>query len=590
MAILYDAGSEYEWSITLEGDWFVSVIVLQGFQQCFLQQGFNFLETCIRVLIPYKAVLLFEECHIVVLCDDWGGGWMSAGNLLLLKMTVVPASFGGGGVISVMPWIFSGSGEYPLAENTPPKNVTESCLMEHLLLLKTSPSFWATLNKFMMLASWSLSSFPYMNTLSCMANTPGHCATVSSILIWKMSWLILSPNGTCRNLYLPRCVLNVMRSDSCLRQVHPKECFVAVHFGEFCCSCENMGYLLKGWCLVVLMDDGFIQVLWVEAYPQLAICLLGVCERADPWCGLSLFGDDSLMYHLSQLFLDLLLVLDGNFPSSVLYWKDCRVCLDVIFSWHVTYAVEAVREQCLKIPGTVDGCRSRFHVDGVESQSFWKWTTQGPIFHWLCHLCCLRIWNYLTHLINRDHVSRVESFDSFFKGLERSQLLGPILCGLERTYHFLTLWPWGLERSQMWSILPLLADGLVFCEGSWKESQIVHFWLWSCNDILRNGLKMTQIYFSASSVMVCHQSLVNGLERSCWSWYSHCFLWLKWTWIHSRITHEWDLTWHSLGVIQWSLFESWSLQHKIYGLEKTFLSSAEVLAWCSHGLSAFLSS
>ena len=83
-----------------------------------------------------------------------------------------------------------------------------------------------------------------------------------------------------------------------------------------------MGYLLKGWCIVVLMDDGCIQVLWVKANPQLAICLPGVCEGADPRCGLSLFGDDSLTHHLSQLFLNLLLVLNGNFPSSKLYWKD----------------------------------------------------------------------------------------------------------------------------------------------------------------------------------------------------------------------------------------------------------------------------
>ena len=59
-----------------------------------------------------------------------------------------------------------------------------------------------------------------------------------------------------------------------------------------------MGYLLKGWCFVVLTDDCLVQVLGVEAYPQLAVCLLGVRQAADPWCGLSLFGDDSLPDHL----------------------------------------------------------------------------------------------------------------------------------------------------------------------------------------------------------------------------------------------------------------------------------------------------
>ena len=59
-----------------------------------------------------------------------------------------------------------------------------------------------------------------------------------------------------------------------------------------------MGYLLEGWCFVVLTYDGLVKVLGVKAYSQLAICLLWLCQAADPWCGLSLFGDDSLMDHL----------------------------------------------------------------------------------------------------------------------------------------------------------------------------------------------------------------------------------------------------------------------------------------------------
>ena len=124
-----------------------------------------------------------------------------------------------------------------------------------------------------------------------------------------------------------------------------------------------------------------------------------------------------------------------------------------------------------------------------------------------------------------------------------------------------------LKEVKFGSFLPLLADGperrplLVFLWGILKESQIVHFWPWSWKN-LTNGLERTQIYLSASAVAVCHQYLVNGLERSYWSWYFHCFLWLIWTWRHSCITHEWDLTQHSLGIQQWFLCESWSLRHK----------------------------
>ena len=80
--------------------------------------------------------------------------------------------------------------------------------------------------------------------------------------------------------------------------MHPKEGLVAIHLGELGGSCEDVSYLLEGWCFVVLTDDCLVQVLGVEAYPQLAICLIGVCQAADPWCGLSLLGDDSLLDHL----------------------------------------------------------------------------------------------------------------------------------------------------------------------------------------------------------------------------------------------------------------------------------------------------
>ena len=105
-----------------------------------------------------------------------------------------------------------------------------------------------------------------------------------------------------------------------------------------------MSYLLKGWGLVILADDGFIQVLGVKAYSQLAIGLLGICQAPDPWGGLSLLGDDSLLDHLCYLLFYLLLVLDGNFPPSVLDWGDSGVSLDVILTAHVSNAVKAVGE------------------------------------------------------------------------------------------------------------------------------------------------------------------------------------------------------------------------------------------------------
>ena len=311
----------------------------------------------------------------------------------------------------------------------------------------------------MMLASWSLSSFPYMNTSLCIANTPGHCATMSSILIWKMSWLILSPNGTCRNLYLPRCVLNVARSEAAFVRCIPKNALLPSTLKNLVAPVSTwaissrVGALWFSQMMALFKSFGSRQILnllfaFLGYVRELTHGVGSVCLVMIPRCTISPSSFSISLYSMGTFHL---LCCIGRTVG----------CFDVILSRHVTYAVKAVREQCLKIPGTVDGWRSRIHLDWVESRSFWWWTTRGLFFHWLCHLCFLRIWNYLTCLINRDHLSRVESFDSFFKGLERSQLLGSILLGLETTYHLLTFWPWGLERSQMW-----------FVFGRWSPKEI----------------------------------------------------------------------------------------------------------------------
>ena len=136
----------------------VPIVVSQGSEEGFLQLGLYFLEAHVGVFVPGKAVLLFEEgleglsvqaemrnkCLQVIYCSQ-------EQLQLLLCLGVVSSRR--------CSWIFSRSGKYPSSEKTPPKNVTDSCLMAHFLLLKMSPSFWAMLNKFMMFASWSLSFF-----------------------------------------------------------------------------------------------------------------------------------------------------------------------------------------------------------------------------------------------------------------------------------------------------------------------------------------------------------------------------------------------------------------------------------------------
>ena len=63
--------------------------------------------------------------------------------------------------------------------------------------------------------------------------------------------------------------------------MHPKEGYVTIHLEELGPSCQDVCYPFKGWSFVVLMDDGLVEILWVKADPQLAICLFGVGQQAD---------------------------------------------------------------------------------------------------------------------------------------------------------------------------------------------------------------------------------------------------------------------------------------------------------------------
>ena len=296
-----------------------------------------------------------------------------------------------------------------------------------------------------------------MNTSSCMASTAGNWATMSSILIWKISWLILSPNGTQRNLYLPRCVLNVVRSEASSVKCIPKKALLLSTLENLVAPVSTWAIPSRVGALWFSQMTALFESFGLRHILNLPFAFLGYVRELT-------HGDDFLIYHLFQLFLNLLLVLDGNFLSSVLDWKNCRVCFDIILSWNVTYAVEAVGEQCLKIPGTAGGCRSKCHVDGVESWS----SDGGPLEGWSCTGCAVfAVWGseitWLTSLTGDIYLG-VCFLTLFCKGLERSQLLGSMLHGLERTCHFLTLWAYGLERSQLWFIFA------TFGGWSWKES------------------------------------------------------------------------------------------------------------------------
>ena len=173
--------------------------------------------------------------------------------------------------------------------------------------------------------------------------------------------------------------------------------------------------------------------------------------------------------------------------------------------------------------------RSRLHIDWVESRSFWWWTTGCAVF---------AVWGsqitWLTSLTGTIYLGL--SLWLFLQGSWKESTFGihPPWSWKNLPFsHFVSLWSWKKPNlfhfCHFWQMVLKEDFYLCFCEGSWKESQIVYFGMWSWKNLM-NGLERTQIYFSASSVVVCHQYLINDFERSCWSCYFLCFLWLKWTW------------------------------------------------------------
>ena len=178
-------------------------------------------------------------------------------------------------------------------------------------------------------------------------------------------------------------------------------------------------------------------------------------------------------------------------------------------------SVKAVGIQCLKVLGTVIAGCTWFHIDGIESWSWGWFLTWGLLFLWLCLLCCL-IWNDSTHLMNMDHVSRIEIFNSIWDGLERSQFLCTNVRGLERTWyiltdglemtHFLTFRGHGHERGHFWYFFlhfDIWSGKKVFYLFRLFGSlvHLVHEEAWYWKNMLAGVLKGTSVHVYLSIVM-----------------------------------------------------------------------------------------
>ena len=57
-----------------------------------------------------------------------------------------------------------------------------------------------------------------------------------------------------------------------------------------------------------------------------------------------MMGDDLKVDHILQCFVNLFLVLYGDFSSGVLHWLIIRICVNHVNSWHVANCIKGVGE------------------------------------------------------------------------------------------------------------------------------------------------------------------------------------------------------------------------------------------------------
>ena len=96
-----------------------------------------------------------------------------------------------------------------------------------------------------------------------------------------------------------------------LIEVDAPEAILCVQLTEACSTIQPMRNLLKGWGLVVISNNGLVQVIWVKTDMKGTIRLLGISEGRYP---LGRPGDrccHSLSDHVIEGALYLLLVLYG---------------------------------------------------------------------------------------------------------------------------------------------------------------------------------------------------------------------------------------------------------------------------------------
>ena len=130
---------------------------------------------------------------------------------------------------------------------------------------------------------------------------------------------------------------------------------VGIQLGEVVRVCKLVSDFLHNEHLVMILVDGLIEVMGIQAQAYLVICLQNIGNGGYPVCGLIYMGDHSQAFHLVEVILDLWVQGDGAFPGGMYHGMNIMLESDLLFTRESTDSCKEIWELLYQVISGPDG-------------------------------------------------------------------------------------------------------------------------------------------------------------------------------------------------------------------------------------------
>ena len=103
-----------------------------------------------------------------------------------------------------------------------------------------------------------------------------------------------------------------------------------------------MCYLVECWCVVMVPPNSLVQMCWIEASPEVTICLPWVSEWWYPVCWFSHLNDDFLLQQLVKLLVYQWSNGYRTFPGWMHNRNSILLEVYVVCTWEFTNSFKAI--------------------------------------------------------------------------------------------------------------------------------------------------------------------------------------------------------------------------------------------------------